>query len=192
MKKLAAAACLLAVYILGLSACAGVPLRSMPRLLTLQSALMEGNPADLMLAVQMDVRMLPPAGAIPTLDVKFVPNEGSTVKAVDRHFPMRATTVSTAALGLPAPDRGRHWLVYSLTPESQRDIAELREQFKRQRTENTGKKGGTLSIGIEQSGLAVRDPAFARSEWESWLQVARAEGFFKIWSGTVADLMKQK
>jgi hypothetical protein len=46
-----------------LTSCGGVPLRSVPRLLQLQSQLLEANPAEFMVALQVDARLTPQPGA---------------------------------------------------------------------------------------------------------------------------------
>jgi hypothetical protein len=48
-----------------------------------------------------------------------------------------------------------------------------------------------VSVGISQEGVAPTDPALANTRWESWLQTSRREGFFELWSGTVAALLEQ-
>lgn len=181
---------LLIAFLFALAACTGVPLRSMPRLLNLQSALLNGDPADLMLAVQVDARMAPPATAAPQLVLKMAPADPAAFEPVDRTLPMAMISPSTAPLGLPAAGRGRRWLLYSLPPESQRQLAELRDMVRQMRADDAHARRGTLSVGIAQEGIAARDPSFADSEWDSWLQVSRDEGFFQLWSGTVADLLK--
>jgi hypothetical protein len=189
MKNVLPAALLIAV-LLALAACTGIPLRSMPRLLNLQSALLKSDPADLMLAVQTDARMVPPAAATPQLIVKITPADPAAFKPVDKTLPMKMVSPSAAPLGLPAAGRGRRWLLYSLPPESQRELAGLRDMVRQMRADNTQAKRATLSVGIAQEGIAARDPSFADTEWDSWLQVSRDEGFFQLWSGTVADLLK--
>lgn len=52
------------------------------------------------------------------------------------------------------------------------------------------KTHGSLSVGIEQAGIAARDPALDNSWWESWLRISAREDFFELWSGTIADLMR--
>lgn len=180
---------LMVCALFGLAACSGIPLRSVPRLLSLQSAIMQADPADLMLAVQMDARMVPPSGAVPYLILKITPVDSTAFEPVDRRLPMGSVATTTALLGLPSADWRRRWLIFSLPIESQREFLKLRERFKQLRAESTRRSGGVLSVGIEQEGIAVRDPEFASSRWGSWLQVSRREGFFELWTGTVSDLL---
>lgn len=178
--------CLLAV----LAACTGVPIRSLPHLASLQAELMEGDPADLMLAIQLDARMLPDPGAVPFLLLKIKPAEAGAFPEVDRKLAMDSMTTSSSALGLEPPKPGRRWLIYSLTPATQAELLQLRESFKQIRAQAGGKRGGSISIGIEQAKVAASDPAFAATEWSSWLRTSRRSGFFELWTGRVADLLK--
>jgi hypothetical protein len=52
------------------------------------------------------------------------------------------------------------------------------------------KSGGTFGIGIEQASLAaaVTVPALADTRWNTWMQVNQRDGFFEVWSGTVAQI----
>jgi hypothetical protein len=91
---------------------------------------------------------------------------------------------------LSAPPEHRRWLIYSLAPESQAELSRIQNDFKRMR-ERKGKSGGSLSLGIRQTGIATRDPTLADSRWESWLQTSTEEGFFELWSGTLGDILGQ-
>ena len=174
-----------------LASCSGIPLRSLPRLLALHEQLLQASPAELMLAIQVDTRMTPPPGAAPVLQLSIRPAQAGAFEPVDEHLPLRVTTASPDALGLPMPAADRGWLVYSLAPESQQELQRLQSHFRRVQAQSAGKGGGTLSVGISQEGMAVRNPALAGTRWETWFQTRRQDGFFEIWSGTVADLLKQ-
>ena len=56
-----------------IAACGGVPLRSLPRLMQLPEQLLEANPAEFRVALQVDARLVPPAGAVPFLIIKVAP-----------------------------------------------------------------------------------------------------------------------
>jgi hypothetical protein len=174
-----------------LAACSGVPLRSVPRLMKLPNELLNANPAEFMLAVQTDARMVPPPDAVPTLDIQFLPRGSSEFEAIERKLPMRMSVSSIPALGLEAAPANRRWLIYSFPPESQAELSRLQAYFKRIQAERKGKGGGNLLIGIAQDGIAAEDPAFAHTRWESWLQTSRKDGFFELWSGSIAELKKQ-
>jgi hypothetical protein len=179
---------------LSLVACSGIPLRSLPRLMSLQDTLLEMNPAEFMLAIQSDARMTPPAGATPVMHVTIRPRVDGAFDAVEKTLPMRFTVSSAEAnnaKGLaPAPAR-RRWLIYSFTPESQAELTRIQNYFKRLQAQQQGKGGGSVAVGIAQEGVAARDPALANTRWESWLQTSVREGFYELWSGTVAELLKQ-
>lgn len=174
-----------------LAACGGIPLRSLPRLLQLQDTLLEADPAQFMLAIQVDRRMSPPPGAVPYLQLSVRPKEPGAFEPIDKRLPMQWTDQSASALGLAAPAAGRRWLIYSFPPESQAELSRIQDHFKRIQAHRSDKRGGSLSVGIAQEGVAVNDPALANSRWESWFQTSRRDGFFELWSGTVGSLLKQ-
>lgn len=182
---------LLLLCVCCLVACSGIPLRSMPRLAKLQSELLEANPAEFMVAIQADARMVPPPGASPILQIAIRPAEAGAFEPIDHQLPMRFSVMSANSLGLTPPPPNRRWLIYSLTPDSQAELARIQDFFKRRRTDPSSKKGGTLSLGIAQDGVATKDPALANTRWESWLQVSRQEGFFELWSGSVDELLQK-
>jgi hypothetical protein len=173
-----------------IAACSGIPISSIPRLIKLQGQLLDANPGEFMFAVQLDARMAPPSGAVPRIELAIRPAQPGAFEVVDEKIPMRLTVAPGATLGLEAPEAGRTWLIYSLPPESQATLTRIQATFKRLQTERDKNKGGSVTIGIAQDGLAARDPKFNDTRWESWLQMSRQDGFFKIWSGTVGDLLK--
>jgi hypothetical protein len=187
MKKHLAA--LLALVLL--TACSGIPLRSVPQLLSLPAQLLDLNPAEFMLAIQVDARMTPPPGAAPSVHIAFKPAEPGAFEAIDRRLPMRFSTSLGGNHKLAPAGAGRQWLVYSFPPESQTELVTMQTTFKRVKAERQGKAGGSLTLSIDQEGVAVEDPTFQRTRWESWLQVSQKNGFFELWSGTVATLLKQ-
>ena len=172
-----------------LAACSGVPLSSIPRLAALQAELLDGDPAEFALAVQVDERMVPPPGAAPTLNIELRPLEAGAFEPWLRKLPMRVTHLAPKVL--PEAGRGRRWLVYRLTPDAQAEFLRSRVRLAQVRAERQGKSGGSLAIGMAQEGLAADDPRLAHTHWESWLQTSARGGFFKLWSGTLDDLKKQ-
>ena len=175
---------------LALAACTGVPLRSLPRLMQLPKELLDANPAELMVALQVDARMTPPAGAVPLLSIKLAPREPGRFEVIDKQLPMQVSVATSSTLGLDAPGAGRRWLLYSLPPATQLELARIQGVMQRARAESQGKGGGTLSVGVAQDSLAVTDPVLAHTRWETWLQTKRRDGFFEVWSGTPAQLKK--
>lgn len=173
-----------------LLACTGVPLRAIPKLMQLNSALMDANPGEFMVALQVDARMVPPAGAVPLLILKVAPREAGAFEVIDKKLPLQLVIASVATLGLEAPPSGRRWLVYSLTAGTQSELKRIQEFIKATRANPQIKGGGTLSVGVEQTSLASTDPALANTRWNTWLQTTRKDGFFEVWSGTPAQLQK--
>jgi hypothetical protein len=174
-----------------LAACGGIPLRSMPRLMRLQNELLNVNPAEFMVAIQVDARMVPPPGAAPIFQLDIRPNEPDAFDVIERKLPMRFTVASASSLGLASTTADRRWLIYSFPPESQAELLTVQAYFKRIQAQNNGKGGGSISVGISQHGVAAKDPALANTRWESWLQTSRKEGFFELWSGSVGEVLKQ-
>jgi hypothetical protein len=174
---------------LALSACSGIPLSSVPRVLALRSDLLEANPAEIILAIQVDERIAPTRGAVPVLAIDIRPRDAGGFDPLEARMPMRMS--SMPPMGLPAAARGRHWLVYSLGPEAQAELVRTRTRFQQLRAERQGKSGGSVSIGIAQEGVAAASPKLAGSVWESWLQTSAPVGFFKLWSGTLDELQAQ-
>ena len=170
--------------------CGGIPLRSLPRLMKLQDQLLDANPSEFMLAIQVDARVTPPAGAVPILQMAIKPAVAGAFEPIDRKLPMRFAIASSNSLGLATPPSNRRWLIYSLPPESQAELQRLQASFKRLQAQGGSNRGGSVALGISQEGLAVRDPALANTKWETWLQTTKQDGFFELWSGTIADLLK--
>ncbi|QJR12897.1 hypothetical protein DSM104443_03991 [Usitatibacter rugosus] len=176
-----------------LASCGGIPLRSVPQLVSLQGKLLDANPAEFMLAVQADTRLSPKADQVPVLRLSIKPREPGSFEAVDKALPMRLSILQTGLDGLEPAPANRRWFLYSFSPESQAELSKFQAYFRKIRDEQKGKGGGggSVSVSISQEGVAARDPALADTRWESWLRVSRADGFFEIWSGTIGDLLAQ-
>jgi hypothetical protein len=174
---------------LAIAACTGVPLRSVPRLMQLNQQLMDANPAEFMVALQVDARMVPPIGAVPLLQLKITPREPGAFDVIDKKIPLQLAVASISTQGLDAPGTGRRWLIYSLPAASQAELKQIQTFIKTARA-SMQPKGGSLSVGVEQDSLITNDPALAGTRWETWLQTAKQEGFYEVWSGTPAQLQK--
>lgn len=181
---------LLAASAAALTACGGIPLTSLPRLARLSGELLEADPAQFLVALQVDARVVPPPGAVPLLHILLKPRTEGAFAPVDRKLPLAMTTSSTALLGLDAPGPGRRWLVYSLPPATQAELQRVQATVKQAQAQPGYQRGGTLAIGIEQKDLAVADPALANTAWSTWMMVRRSEGYFEVWSGTFNDVRK--
>ena len=173
-----------------LAGCSGIPLRSLPRLVQLSESLLEANPADFMVALQVDARLVPPPGAVPLLIVKITPRDPTAFEPIDKKLPLQLAVVSSATLGLNAPPAGRRWLLYSMPPATQAEMRRVQALVRQAQAAPEKKRGGSLSVGVEQASLAVSDPALSRTRWDTWLQVRQSEGFFEVWSGTPEQLRK--
>lgn len=176
-----------------LSGCTGVPLTSWPRLMSLSHDLMEADPAAFALAVQVDKRLTPPADAVPYLHLAIRPSNEGAFTPVIQDLPMQFEIADTQPLGLAPAGSNRHWLMYSFPSSSQEALRRIRTDFEHLRTEQEDKEngGGSVSIGIEHSHLAVTDPALADTRWETWLKTSAREGYFEIWSGSIDRLRAQ-
>lgn len=175
-----------------LIACTGIPLRSLPRLMKLQSELLNANSAEFMVAIQVDARMTPPPGGVPVLQLTIRPSEPGAFETIDRKLPMRRSIASSDTMGLESPPADRRWLIYSFSPESQAELLRIQNYFKSIQAQKQGRGGGgSISVGIAQDGVAAKDPALAKTRWESWLQTSKQEGFFELWSGSIAELLKK-
>lgn len=173
-----------------LAGCSGIPLRSLPRLAQLSESLLEANPADFMVALQVDARLVPPPGAVPRLIVKLTPRDPTAFDPIDKKLPLQLAVVSSATLGLKAPPAGRRWLLYSMPPATQAEMRRVQALVRQAQAAPEKKRGGSLSVGVEQASLAVSDPALSRTRWDTWLQVRQSEGFFEVWSGTPEQLRR--
>lgn len=184
----------LTVIVAGLMmiACTGVPLRSVPKLMQLNQQLMDANPAEFIVALQVDARMVPPMGAVPLLHLKITPREAGAFDVIDKKLPLQLAVASISTQGLDAPGNGRRWLIYSLPAASQSELKQVQAFIKtaRAQSQSNQSKGGSLSVGVEQDSLIVNNPALSDTRWETWLQTARQDGFYEVWSGTPAQLQK--
>jgi hypothetical protein len=175
-----------------LAACSGVPLASWPKLMQLPGQLADANPADLRVALLLDQRLVPTADTAPQLVLKLTPQDPKAFPAIDRKLPLQLATSTGAVQGLDAAPPGRRWWVYSLPTASQAELLRIQTQVKQARAQATGATGGTLSLGLAQDDLAAHlaahDPTLAASRWATWMQVRRADGFFEVWTGTLAQV----
>jgi hypothetical protein len=175
---------------LALGACGGVPLRSVPKLLQLSDELLTASPAEFMVALQVDERMVPPSGAVPVLTIKIEPTKPGAFEVIDKKLPLEVAVIAGTKLGLEPAGKGRQWLLYSMPANTQQELLRLQETIKRNQSEAKAKGGGSVSIGVKQDSLTTKDPALANTRWETWLQTKRQDGFFEVWSGTPAQLQK--
>jgi len=189
MKQILVKLTLLTV-LLALSACGGVPLRSLPRLMSLQSELLVANPAEFMVALQVDARLVPPAGAVPLLIVKLLPVQAGAFEPIDKKLPLQLSVTSVSTLGLEPPPAGRRWLIYSLPAPTQAELRRVQNTIQQAKALPNGQGAGSLSVGVEQDSLAVTEPTLASTRWDTWLQTRKQDGFYEVWSGTPEQIRK--
>jgi hypothetical protein len=194
----------LAFTCLLLSACSGIPVSSIPRLLNLNAQLLDANPAEFSIAIQIDSRMSPPPGGVPVLEILIEPREAGGFETVTKKIPLNLINTGLSAdansfavkAGLQSAPNGRRWLLYNFAPASQSELIQTQSTIKKLMNDKKtgsgpGKGGGKVTAGIAQDSMVGNDAAFANTRWESWLQTRKAEGFFELWSGTVGGLIKQ-
>jgi hypothetical protein len=194
----------LAISCVMLSACSGIPVSSIPRLLNLNAQLLDANPAEFSIAIQIDSRMTPPTGGVPVLEILVEPRQTGGFEAINKKIPLNLVNAGLPAdanslavrAGLQAAPNGRRWLLYNFAPASQLELTQLQSSIKklmndRKTGSGPGQGGGKVTAGIAQDSMLGRDAAYANTRWESWLQTRKAEGFFELWSGTVGGLIKQ-
>lgn len=188
-RKLPSFAC--AALLLLLAACAGVPLRSIPQLLQLQNELLQINPAELIVAIQVDSRLVPPRGAIPLLAIKVEPRNAGAFKIIDKKLTLQMEVSTAPLFGLQVPAAGRRWLIYRMPPDTQIEFTEVQNAIRKYRAMPNNSGSGSLTAGIEQHSLAVTETALANTRWETWLQSRKSNGFFMLWVGTPALLLEE-
>lgn len=174
-----------------LSACGGIPLRAIPRLVQFSSDMLQANPAEFRVALQVDARISPPASTVPMLKIQLTPKNPGAFPPVDKSLPLQLATTSGTVIGLDPAPRGRRWLHYSLPTETQAELRGIQATVRSAQAQPGYQKGGRLSLGIEQTDLALTDPTLANTRWETWLQTKQSEGFFEVWTGTPAQILRQ-
>ncbi len=165
-------------------------MRSLPHLMHLQSDLLTSNPAEFLVALQVDARMAPPADAVPLLVIKLVPREPGAFEIIDKKLPLQVMVTTASTLGLESAPPGRRWLIYSLPTVTQMELLRIQQTIKLAKALPNGQGAGSLSVGVEQDSLAVTTPALANTRWNTWMQTRQRDGFFEVWSGTPAQLRR--
>lgn len=170
-----------------LAACGGIPLSALPRLSRLSGQLLEADPAELMVAVQLDARLSPPPGSAPILTIRLAPKVEGAFAPVDLRVPLMLGT-SAAVAGLEPPGAGRRWWIYGLSQANQAELRKIQDMVRHAQAQPGYQRGGTLAIALEQREMAVAPPALDHTPWTTWMQVSRREGFFEIWNGTPLEV----
>lgn len=176
--------------LLALGACGGIPLRTLPRLAQLSGQLLDADPAEVIMALQVDARLAPPPGAMAWLQVRLTPHQPAAFTPVDARLPLAMSQHAGAVSGLDPAPRGRRWLIYSLPEPTQAELRRVQATIRQAQQRPGNQGGGTLALGIEQQDLAHVPPDLAHTPWQTWMQVGRADGFFLLWEGTPDKLLK--
>jgi hypothetical protein len=179
--------CLVVLATLGLSACGGIPIKSIPRLLNLQNEVLNLNPRELKLAVKVDAQIVPPASSVPMLEISIKPAREGGFGPVSKRLPLQFES-SSSPTGLSPAEKDRKWMVYALTVESQEELRLLQATIKKLMAERSSNGGGSMTVAMHQEGLAPEDPRLANTKWESWIQTDSKTGYFELWLGTLRDL----
>ena len=177
----------LAAVCAALGACGGIPLTALPRLSRLSGQLLEADPAELMVAVQVDARVSPPPGSAPILTIRLTPKVEGAFAPVDLRVPLMLATAATTT-GLEPPGAGRRWWIYGLSQANQAELRKVQDMVRHAQAQPGYQRGGTLVIAMEQRELAVTPPSLDHTRWTTWMQVSRREGFFEIWNGTPLEV----
>ena len=180
---------LLALAATTLGGCGGVPLRSIPRLMQLPETLLNARLGDFRVALQVDARLTPPPDAVPLLGVRLTPKVQGAFEPVNKKFPLQLDAQTTTPPDLPAARPGYHWLLYSLPKPTQAALTRVQDMVRKAQAMPDHKKGGQLSMSIEQTQLALSNPELAHTRWETWLQTKEDDGYFMVWSGTPAKIL---
>lgn len=166
-----------------LGGCAGVPLRTMAKLATLQPAdLMVADPRVFAVALDVDARVQPGPGRTPVVDLALEPVEAGAFAAQKFALASEPYAVPQSELGLRAAKPGRHWLVYRLTPAAAADLEKAQAVMRGARE---AKQRGRLTLAVRNDWIAELVPAARGTETSTWVRLARADGFFELWSGRI-------
>jgi hypothetical protein len=174
---------------LALAGCAGVPLGTMARLAAKgPDYFVDAKPAEMRVALDVDARMKSAAIKAPVLKVVLKTEGGEPGSGIVRDIPLVRDAADATLLRLPPPQAGHVWLVYGLDAAGARQMSEIQQRLRDLRA---AKQKGSLGVGVEVDGLAEAFPQFATTELATWMQVADRDGFYKLWSGRIADATKK-
>lgn len=174
---------------LAVTGCAGVPIATMARLAVKgPEYFVDAKPAEMRVALDVDARMGSAVVKPPVLKVVLKTEGGEPASGIVRDIPLVPERADATLLKLPPPQAGHVWLVYGLDPAGARQMSEIQQRLRDLRA---AKQKGSLGVGVEVDGLAETFPQFATTELATWMQVATGDGFFKLWSGRIADATKK-
>jgi hypothetical protein len=169
--------------------CAGVPLATVAQLaMKGQGYLADADPAQVRIALDVDARIKAAAIKPPSLNLVLKPEGADAGATFTRDIALVPDATDSTRLALPAAGAGRGWLVYGFDAAGARQMAELQQRLREMRS---AKQKGSLAISVKVDGVEEAFPQFAATELATWMRVAAADGFFKLWSGRIADASKK-
>ncbi|MFO1414947.1 MAG: hypothetical protein U1F10_13755 [Burkholderiales bacterium] len=175
----------LAVLALALAGCAGVPVTTMARLATKgPDYLLDAQPLELRVALDVDERIKAAATQSPVLVVVLRSADRDAPPVLERNIPLAVDTAPSARQGLPAAGAHRGWLVWRVDPAGARQFAEVQQRLRDMRA---AKEKGSLGLGVKLDGLAQAFPQFMSTEVATWMLIRPEDGYYKMWSGRIAD-----
>ncbi len=179
----------LTVGALALTACAGVPISTVARLSTKgPDYLLDAQPVDLRVALEVDERIKAAATQPPVLVAVLKSGDADATPVLERNIPLAADAAAADLLGLPAPGARRNWLVWRVDPAGARQFAEVQQRLRDMRA---AKQKGSLGLGVKLDGIAEAFPQFMSTEIAVWMLIRPADGYYKMWSGRIAEAAKK-
>jgi hypothetical protein len=192
MRQISARALLAAAVVAvaaSVAGCAGVPLATVAQLaMKGQGYLADADPAQVRIALDVDARIKAAALKPPSLNLVLKPEGGDAGAAFTRDIALVPDAADATRLTLPAAGAGRGWLIYGFDAAGARQMAELQQRLREMRS---AKQKGSLAISVKLDGVEEAFPQFATTELATWMRVATADGFFKLWSGRIADASRK-
>lgn len=178
----------LAAGSLALSACGGVPIATVARLATKgPDYLLDAQPLDIRVALDVDERIKAAATQPPVL-VAVLKAADTQAPVLERNIPLANDANPADLMGLPSPGAHRNWLVWRIDRAGAAQFAEVQQRLRDMRA---AKQKGSLGLGVKLDGIAEAFPQFMSTEVGVWMLVRPADGYYKMWSGRIADAAKR-
>ena len=177
----------LAAGTLALAGCAGVPVTTVARLATKgPDYLLDAQPLDLRVGLDVDERLKAAATKSPVLVAVLRSGDGPPV--LERNIPLVVDTTPSDLQGLPSAGARRAWLVWRVEPAGASEFAEVQQRLRAMRS---AKQKGSLGLGVKLDGIAEGFPQYTDTEVAIWMRIAPADGYYKMWSGRIADATRK-
>lgn len=180
-----------ACVVLCFAACSSVPLSTMVKLaMNPEARLLESDPAEIAVALDLDARASLLAGAVPTLEFSMKPKYEGAYPPIEEKFKMVRSELGASRFGLEPVSAGRRWTVFVLSPAAVERMMAHQATFKalRNSAKNDQRRGGTVGVGVGLQGVGASSPEQDNMRMVAWLRTSAKEGALKLWSGTPAEL----